>query len=103
MNMEENPKANPLFHCFLSTFLANDWQNYRPEKYVTPAGLKHASELIEESVEDEVWGVLQSFSMLPVTLRVGTVQAAVAPNNFSYFTWTISRHQMKGYQEGTVP
>jgi hypothetical protein len=54
MNMEENPKANPLFHCFLSTFLANDWQNYRPEKYVTPAGLKHASELIEESVEDEV-------------------------------------------------
>jgi hypothetical protein len=54
MNMEENPLANPFFHCFLSAFVGKDWQNYRPEKNVTPAGLKHASELIEESVKDEV-------------------------------------------------
>ncbi len=30
---------------FFSAFVANDLQNYRPEKYVTPAGLKNASEV----------------------------------------------------------
>jgi hypothetical protein len=39
---------------FLSSFVAKDGQNYRPKKNVTPAGLKHASELIEESIKDEV-------------------------------------------------
>ncbi len=39
---------------FLSATVANVWQNYRPMLYVRDTGLKHASELIEESYGSEV-------------------------------------------------